>query len=270
MTEIHPIFNQILDKSMARACSEIMLPGVAKFSSTPELHQRYDSQDFPPTPSYTTSILATYLEENTSRGSITRTQFFGLGDERIHIPIEALSRLYQETISRNQESLPLLHTMLLGKLATNQPSEGYHRLQSWYINLVRSSKSALLPNGGRLLSAHITHQAAKDGYFFDTVVTPTCVMQELPLLVRENISQTLSYIQNNADSSEVPYELTQLLQEQSRPLLQNDPSVMILGEIASSSFLPSPNVVLPMLKKSMPNRSSVDGLNRAARRKKNK
>lgn len=183
MTEIHPIFEKIPDKYISEVFSEtLVLPGEYKIihqHDTASLDQQEltSTDDFPPEPSYLSSMTAAYIDKDGS--SIRRVSIHGLSGDEIQPYDKKVIEAYDNSVCKLQEFVKSLESLTpFMNLAATHPKFG--KLGQWAIDTTKN-------DGKRLIAAHLLFVEPEKRLIYHGLSIPTTIKDTFPLIVRDAI-----------------------------------------------------------------------------------
>lgn len=224
---LHPSIKVIPNASMAEASNEIFDRDF-KFSSGHYISDKYGYNNFPPTPSYLTSITATYIEPMSRKEELIKQRFVCLNPDLAST--SEIAELYETTVGSLQSLTDIFDIISRDPLiATGEKST--FNLRPWYESKVINSNS-------RLIAAHITARTIEDHQLIDSIAVPQVIFDELPLLVRNTITSKLPIFEDVIENNLISQEDSAKLEIVLKDFLSNDPILQNLGAIAASSYLP--------------------------------
>ncbi|MDQ5913740.1 MAG: hypothetical protein QG623_359 [Patescibacteria group bacterium] len=256
MTKIHAAFERIPDEGMAEAASDWVLTNGYKFATLPYVEEQYGGDGkFPPVPAYTTAVTVAYLQD-TPQGTGLRTQrcnmFTDLTSE------EVVSAKYQERVGRIQDQEELFAGIVRVIPEFNYTIEG---MKTWCMERVKRE-------GLKVVAAHQVCQVPADNGVIDALVFPKCIMQDLPLIFRNQVVSLNPQLREIANSGVFPSLTNSILDEGIGPLLRGDAIIANLADAAAALILP-PYTMFPTYREvtETPLTSSPEKEDRAARRR---
>jgi hypothetical protein len=181
MTEIHPVFKKIPDTDIAEVFSETLVPGGYKIIHQHDItftgEPKFTSiEDFPPEPSYLTSMTAAYIDKDKS---IRRVSIHGLSGDEIQPNDKKVIEAYNNSVCELQELVESLESLTpFMNLPATHPKFG--KLGQWAIDTTRK-------DGKRLIAAHLIFVNPDNNRIHHGMSIPTVIKESFPLIVRDAI-----------------------------------------------------------------------------------
>lgn len=225
---IHPVYREVEDLEIATVASEAF-DGSYSFRTSPDLHEKYGTEDFPPAPG---EMIAT-----------TAAIAFNGGIETVYIPIKtedeatrlAVANAYEKTVGKFQSVSGHFGQLLaVTGVTEDRVSDGLQQFLA----------GEIVHSGRRLLAAHHVARLVETGDIVDCLVVALDPCIDLTLQYRGIIMRrVLPLVDQHRHSGAIPPALLRQYDEAMRPIKANELAARIIGDAASASFLLEPDEI---------------------------
>ncbi len=234
MTEIHPVFKYVPDRYISEVLSEtLVLPGEYKIFHQPDIsltdeQEFISSEDFPPEPSYLTSMTGAYIDKDGS--SIRRVSMHGISGDEIQPSDENVVEAYNNSVCVLQDLVKSLES-IAPFMDLGVTHSKFGKLGQWAIDATRK-------DGKRLIAAHLIFVNPESNRIHNGMSIPTALKETFPLMVRDVI-EPLVLRREKLDLTSEEIEKLRSNDKLYSDIMGNREKIKLVSGIPPSAVMPS-------------------------------